>query len=90
MPSKLFAKNFFIIYNYGVKSFNIGNVKIKSNAVLAPMAGFSDAALRSMAHEYGAGLSFTEMVSAKALLATKDAVTIAVVKNKFFVILLSF
>ena len=50
-----------------MKSFNIGNVKIKSNAVLAPMAGFSDAALRSMAHEYGAGLSFTEMVSAKAL-----------------------
>ena len=50
-----------------MKSFKIGNVKIKSNAVLAPMAGFSDMALRSFAHEFGAGLTYTEMVSAKAL-----------------------
>lgn len=50
-----------------MKGFCIGDTKIDSCAVLAPMAGFSDAALRSMAHEYGAGLTYTEMVSAKAL-----------------------
>ncbi len=48
-------------------AFKIGNVKIKNNVVLAPMAGFSDVALRALAHKYGAGLTYTEMVSAKAL-----------------------
>ena len=56
-----------IFYNNAMSGFYIGSVKINSNAVLAPMAGFSDAALRFMSHEYGAGLSTTEMVSAKAL-----------------------
>ena len=50
-----------------MKSFSIGKVKIKSNVVLAPMAGFSDVGLRSLAYKYGAGLTYTEMVSAKAL-----------------------
>lgn len=50
-----------------MKGFFVGDIKIDSCAVLAPMAGFSDAALRSMSHEYGAGLTYTEMVSAKAL-----------------------
>lgn len=50
-----------------MKSFKIKNVKIKSNVVLAPMAGFSDVGLRALAHKYGAGLTYTEMVSAKAL-----------------------
>ena len=50
-----------------MNSFKIKNVKIKSNVVLAPMAGFSDVGLRALAHSYGAGLTYTEMVSAKAL-----------------------
>lgn len=50
-----------------MKGFKIGNVKIKSNVVLAPMAGFSDVGLRELAYNYGAGLTYTEMVSAKAL-----------------------
>ena len=50
-----------------MKGFKIGNIHIKSNALLAPMAGFSDVALRSLAYDYGAGLCYTEMVSAKAL-----------------------
>ena len=50
-----------------MKSFKIGNVTIPSRAILAPMAGFSDVALRHLAKEYGAGLTYTEMVSAKAL-----------------------
>lgn len=50
-----------------MNSFKIKNVKIKSNVVLAPMAGFSDVGLRALANSYGAGLTYTEMVSAKAL-----------------------
>lgn len=50
-----------------MNTFKIGNVVIKNKVVLAPMAGYSDAGLRSLAHEYGAGLTVTEMVSAKAL-----------------------
>lgn len=51
-----------------MKSFKIGNVKIKNNVLLAPMAGFSNVGLRAMACKYGAGLTYTEMVSAKALM----------------------
>ena len=50
-----------------MNGFKIKNVNIKSNAVLAPMAGFSDVGLRALAQKYGAGLTYTEMVSAKAL-----------------------
>ena len=45
----------------------IGNVEIKSKLALAPMAGVSDIAFRSICRELGAGLTYTEMVSAKAL-----------------------
>lgn len=48
-------------------SLFIKNVELKSNLVLAPMAGFSDVAFRNMCLKYGAGLVCTEMVSAKAL-----------------------
>jgi len=36
--------------------------------VLAPMAGFTDAAMRRVAHAFGAALTYTEMVSAAGLL----------------------
>ncbi len=39
----------------------------RSNIYLAPMAGITDAAFRHIAIEMGAGLTFTEMVSAKGL-----------------------
>ena len=45
----------------------IGNVKLKSNVFLAPMAGVTDLAFRIICDRFGAGLSYTEMVSAKAL-----------------------
>lgn len=38
-----------------------------SDLILAPIAGFSDSGMRSLAFRYGAGLCFTEMVSAKGL-----------------------
>ena len=36
-------------------------------ALMAPMAGVTDAAFRSIVQQYGAGLCYTEMISAKAL-----------------------
>lgn len=46
---------------------NIGNIKINSKLALAPMAGVSDLAFRTICRECGVGLTYTEMVSAKAL-----------------------
>jgi len=45
----------------------IGQVKIDSRLALAPMAGVTDAAYRQICSELGAGLTYTELVSAKAL-----------------------
>ncbi len=46
----------------------IGNVEIKNNIFLAPMAGVTDSSYRIIAKEMGgAGLVTTEMVSAKGL-----------------------
>ncbi|MGN1326664.1 MAG: tRNA dihydrouridine synthase DusB [Clostridia bacterium] len=46
----------------------IGNVELKNNIFLAPMAGITDLPFRLICKENGAGLVYTEMVSAKALL----------------------
>ena len=45
----------------------IGSVKIESPLALAPMAGVTDMAFRSVCREMGAGLSCTELVSSRAL-----------------------
>ena len=49
-------------------SFKIGNVEIKNNIVMAPMAGFSNTSYRKIIKEMGAGLIFAEMVSDKAIM----------------------
>lgn len=51
----------------GVQHPSIGNVVPRSPFFLAPMAGFSDAAFRSICAEYGAGIVYSEMISAKGL-----------------------
>ena len=45
----------------------IGNVEIKNNVILAPMAGVTDLPFRLLCKEQGAGLLCMEMVSAKAV-----------------------
>ena len=45
---------------------NIGRIHVDSRLVLAPMAGVTDLAFRQICRELGAGLTVTEMVSAKA------------------------
>ena len=51
----------------GVNPIAIGNVVIKNNLFLAQMAGVSDLPFRLICRRYGAGLTYSEMVSAKAL-----------------------
>ncbi|MGM9551766.1 MAG: tRNA dihydrouridine synthase DusB [Clostridia bacterium] len=48
-------------------SFKFGDIELKNNIFLAPMAGVTDLAFRKICHEHGCSLSYTEMVSAKAL-----------------------
>lgn len=45
----------------------IGNVNIRGNIFLAPLAGVSDLPFRLIARENGADLTYTEMVSSKAI-----------------------
>ena len=45
----------------------IGSVEIASQLALAPMAGVTDNAFRQICSELGAGLTYTELVSSKAL-----------------------
>ena len=45
----------------------IGNIKIENPVFLAPMAGVTDWAFRTVCAELGAGVTVTEMVSSRAL-----------------------
>lgn len=45
----------------------IGNVVLENNIILAPMAGITDLPFRLLCKEQGAGMTCTEMVSAKAI-----------------------
>jgi nifR3 family TIM-barrel protein len=47
--------------------FKIGDIEIKNKVVIAPMAGVSNIAFRTIVKEFGAGLIYAEMVSDKAL-----------------------
>ena len=50
-----------------IHEINIGNVRLKNNVFLAPLAGVADSAFRTVCMEQGAGLCFSEMISAKGL-----------------------
>jgi tRNA-dihydrouridine synthase B len=45
----------------------IGNLSLKNNVLLAPMAGITNLPFRSLARKYGCGMAFTEMISANGL-----------------------
>lgn len=47
--------------------FKIGNIEMKNNVVLAPMAGISNSAYRTLIKDMGCGLIYAEMVSDKAI-----------------------
>ena len=48
--------------------FKIGDTLLDNNVFLAPMAGVTDLPFRLLCREQGAGMSVTEMVSAKAII----------------------
>lgn len=50
-----------------LKPLQIGNVTTENNIILAPMAGITDLPFRSVVEEFGVGLVYTEMASAKAI-----------------------
>ena len=51
-----------------MKSLLIGDVKLRNNIILAPMAGVSDLPFRLLCARYGAGMVCMEMISAKAIM----------------------
>ena len=46
---------------------NIGNFRLENNVFLAPMAGVTDKVFRIICKQYGCGLVYSEMVSAKGI-----------------------
>jgi tRNA-dihydrouridine synthase B len=51
----------------GLPVLRIGSAAIEPFVVLAPMAGYTDAPMRSICREFGAGAGFTELVNAAAI-----------------------
>ncbi|MDR1211685.1 MAG: tRNA-dihydrouridine synthase, partial [Spirochaetaceae bacterium] len=49
-----------------------GALEIPGNLFLAPVAGYTDRAFRSVCAAWGADFSFTELVSAEALVRTAN------------------
>ena len=61
----------------------IGDVKTDNNIFLAPMAGISDMAFRLICRDFGCGLVYTEMVSAKGIYyKNKNTVTLTQIDQK--------
>jgi nifR3 family TIM-barrel protein len=46
----------------------IGNILLKNNVCLAPMAGITNLPFRTLAKDFGCALTFTEMISANGLI----------------------
>jgi len=52
---------------YFKENFNIGNVQVRNNIFLAPLASVADRSFRILCVNQGAGLTFSEMISAKGV-----------------------
>ena len=52
--------------------FKIGNIKMKNEVILSPMAGVCNSAFRRIIKEMGCGLLYAEMVSDKALVYNNE------------------
>lgn len=61
----------------------IKNLKTKTDIFLAPMAGYTDVAFREQCKKYGAGLTTTEMVSAKGLLYDSEKTKWLLITSQF-------
>lgn len=50
-----------------IKEIKVGNVELKNNVFLGPMAGVTDIPFRKICRKFSPGLTFTEMASSKAM-----------------------
>lgn len=64
-----------------IKRIKIGNFETQNNVFCAPLAGYTDFAFRKLCYAYGAGLCFTEMVSAKGLKYNSEATRLLLYKD---------
>lgn len=55
-----------------IKPLKIGNVELKNNILLAPMAGITDRPFRIICEQFNPGLVCTEMISSKGLFYKDD------------------
>ena len=62
---ELFLDN--VLENGATMELSIGNVKLRNNLIMAPMAGVTDIFFRNIVWQHGAGLTVSEMVSAKSI-----------------------
>jgi tRNA-dihydrouridine synthase B len=51
-------------------SIEIGNIKLRSNVILAPMSGVTDLPFRRLVKRFGAGLVVSEMVASRAMIVS--------------------
>jgi nifR3 family TIM-barrel protein len=58
----------FNAHNLGASVLRIGSLELRGRALLAPMAGVTDAGMRAAAERRGASLTFCEMVASAGLL----------------------
>ena len=54
-------------------SQTVGDILARNNVLLAPMAGITEAPFRGICKTLGAGLTYTEMVSARGLHYNPDS-----------------
>ena len=59
--------NAIIAYMYVESAFQVGDVPVFGDLILAPMAGFSDLPFRSICREIGSSMSYTEFVNVDEL-----------------------
>ena len=65
-----------------IKPIRIGKITAPNNVFLAPMAGYTDYAFRTLVLSLGAGFCFTELVSAKGTVYKAGGTAFA---SRFFV-----
>jgi len=59
----------------------LAGVRLRSPFFLAPIAGYSDAAFRSVCYELGAALCYTEMVSAEAMVRGNERTKVLLARD---------
>lgn len=64
--------NIFIDVKMTEATFLVGDVPVYGDAILAPMAGYSDVPYRALCRVYGSAMNYTEFVPTEALLGRRN------------------